>query len=277
VQECLGTLGSEDRSSMRLPPLNAVRVCAAAAVILTFVASPASSQSNQSTQGEPVAACQKELARSLVNSLIHSGFVKGGTIVGSAYKGFKLSNSLEQKDVSHFLKIHGMTDPETIQRISSRVIHFVRRGKIFRRGMLSAMVIGAAVVVLEFLPPEYQPGSHANANEVPKHGPDVIVAPKVDREDDFNRISPQFEASLNQKFGEKSELAALLLALPGLEECARRSRPNLPTDLILRCNLEHKPKPVCLLEDPRIVDTTKEILSQVSYENGELSGDMGDF
>src|SRR5262249_18531420 len=154
----------EDRSSMRLPPLNAVRVCAAAAVILTFVASPASSQSNQSTQGEPVAACQKELARSLVNSLIHSGYVEGGTIVGSAYKGFKLSNSLEQKDVSHFLTIHGFTDPETIRRISSRVTHFVR-GKIFRRGMLSAMVIGAAVVLLEFLPPEYQPGSHANASE----------------------------------------------------------------------------------------------------------------
>ena len=75
MQECLGTLRSEDRSSMRLPPLNAVRVCAAAAVILTFVASPAGSQSNRSTQGEPVAACEKELARYLVTSLINSGFV----------------------------------------------------------------------------------------------------------------------------------------------------------------------------------------------------------
>jgi len=273
---------------MRLPPLNAVRVCAAAAVILTFMASPASSQSNRSTQGEPIAACDKELARHLVTSLINTGFVKGGTIVGTAYKGFKLSNSLEQNDVSRFLKIHGVTNPETIRRISSRVIHFVRRGKIFRRGMLTAMVIGTAVVILEFLPPEYQPGFHANANEAAKHGSGAIIAPlpkvdlsDVDREEDFHRISSEFEASLNQKFGEKSELAALVLAFPGLEECARRTRQDLirddPTDVIVRCDLEHKPRPVCLLEDPRIVDTTKQILSHVSYENGELSWDMGDF
>ena len=139
MRECLGTLGSEDRSSMRLPPLNALRVCAAAAVILTFMASPASSQSNRSTQGEPVAACEKELARRLFTSLVNSDLAKGGTIVGTAYKGFKLSNSLKQNDVSRFLKIHGVTGPETIRRISSRVIYFVRRGKIFRRGMLSAM------------------------------------------------------------------------------------------------------------------------------------------
>jgi hypothetical protein len=138
--------------------------------------------------------------------------------------------------------------------------------------MLTAMVIGTAVVILEFLPPEYQPGSHANANEAAKHG-----STKGDPSDHFDRISSEFEASLNQKFGEKSELAALVLASPGLEECARRGQDLIRDDpAAVRCNLEHKPRPVCLLEDPRIVDTTKEILSHVSYENGELSWDMGE-
>jgi len=221
----------ENRSSMRLPPLNALRVCAAAAVILTFVASPASSQSN----GSPQAACEKELARRLVTSLINNDLAKGGTILGTAYKGFKLSNSLEEEKVAGFLKEHGLTKPETIRKISGRVTHFVR-GKMFHRGTVTAMVIGVAVALLDFLPPEYQPGSHANAKEAAKHDSGLVAPPlptPPDPSDDFNRIS-SFEASLKQNFGEKSSLAALVLASPKLEECAGRTRQDLirdPTDL----------------------------------------------
>ena len=42
------------------------------------------------------------------------------------------------------------------------------------------------------------------------------------------------------------------------------------------CRVEN-PLLVCLFEDPRIVDTTKDILSHVVYENGELSWDMSKF
>jgi len=262
-----------------------VRVCAVTAAILTSAISPASS----------LTACEKSIAHGFWLDLIKRGLVEG-TIAAGGYKAYKLSNSLEQKDVAKFLREHGMTNRRAIQKIS-RYSTRVVRSKPVRYGSLATMVIGGASVLAEFIPREYPPG----------RGPDTrIVAPtkSLGGEERINDIASKLETSLKEEFGEKLPLALELASysimgvedsdgsiffFSTLEECAEGSKRDFANDsgkaspksasqavvilgattptfsaaMLARCNGELI---ACNLSNDRVINIMKEILSPVVHE-----------
>lgn len=211
--------------------LNPVRVCAATAILWTFAILPASSQgrveSNVASGSGTLAACEKELGRVFFKFLFGSGVLKGGSVAALNYKGFKLSNSLEQKDVTRFLKEHGLSNPKTIRNVSRPVTSFVR-GKTFRRGSLAGVVVGGVMVAAEFLPPEYLPGFRA-PNGPAKESSNIIITPPLDPTDSVGSDSVGKESVggdlvgsetpdeemirvAQRKFGDKYEVALLLVS-----------------------------------------------------------------
>jgi hypothetical protein len=90
--------------------------------------------------------CEKELGRHALEEFLRSGVVEGGTILAGSYKGYKLSNTLKQKDVASFLREHGVRDPITIRKVAPR-IKFAVTGKIFRGVAVVGMVFGGVMVV----------------------------------------------------------------------------------------------------------------------------------
>jgi hypothetical protein len=244
--------------------LHPVRVCAAATVLWIFAALPASSEvrveSEVATPNGTLAACEKELGRKFFKFLLNSGVVKGGSVAALSYKGFKLSNSLEQKDVTRFLKEHGLSNPKTLRKIGRPVKSFVR-GKPFRGGALAGVIVGGGLVVGELLPPEYLPG---RGNEPAKEKLDIIVPPPI-FEPDSKRDSKQeslgsdtFEQEIirvaQMKFGDKYQLALLLMTIAelddgqrapssGLRNCARETGDKLLPSVRQRQPLEKELSP----------------------------------
>jgi hypothetical protein len=195
--------------------------------------------------GRPLSACEKDIGHDVFSRLVQSGYVKGGTIAGLSYKGFKLSNSLEQKDVKAFLKLHSFTNPATIRTLAPRIKAFVR-GKWFRGGTVAGIVAGGVQLIIAA-------GSDANAATTvgntateqefacqrvddSRFGPisdespgqkSITDKPHPTNQDsecekrsrqrtesemrlkEFEKRSAEFEKRLKERFGEKYELAVL--------------------------------------------------------------------
>jgi hypothetical protein len=246
--------------------LNPVGVCAAAAVLWTFATLPANSQgrdeSGVASQSKTLAACEKELGRRFLKYLLDSGLVKGGSVAALSYKGFKLSNSLEQKDVTRFLKEHGLNNPKTLRKVGGPVTSFVRGNKV-RGSAIAGMFVGGVMVVAEFLPPEYLPGSRA-PNEPVNNDSNIIVAPPLvltDSPGSDTLVSETPEEEINRtaqrRFGDNYEPALLLVnyamtitevddgrraIFSDLRKCAEETRDNFPPRTSQRPTTPHLEK-----------------------------------
>jgi hypothetical protein len=291
--------------------ISTVISCLSAAVILDL--QTAAAQSVPQPAGDRILhQCEKELARDGLRELAKS-LLKGGTIAGGSYKAYKLSNTVEQKDVVQFLKEHGLRDwKKTIRTVAPRIKSIVT-GKVFRGGSVVGMVVGGAMVFLSWNKPAEasttvgSPGRTAHSDEdfgpydsasqpTDKTANPVITAPMVQL---GNSQRERFEDSANtikREFGDKywlaiwfadysiakyNEAGGHVIIYSRLQTCSDEKKANpervqSAASALQVCLLE-RTMPVCLFEQEPVKNTLKNILSQISINNDEISWDPRKF
>src|SRR5262245_37747857 len=118
-------------------------VCVLALYFL-FGLSSALAEDKEAASQKSLSACEKEIGRDIFHIIVQSGYVKRGTITGLSYKSFKLSNSLDQKNIKLFLRDHGVVNPRTVRKITRPVTKFVH-GKVFKGLSVVGMTVGTTI------------------------------------------------------------------------------------------------------------------------------------
>jgi len=232
--------------------------------------------------------CEKKLARDGLQELLASGGLAKGGVGGSlavgSYKAYKLSNTLQQKDVRAFLTEHGLRDPSTIRKFAP-IIKTLVRGKYFRRSALMGIVVGGVVFFTE--------ASHAlTPSSSEPHAPKIASDEKV----------AQLTELVKREFGSKDKLALWFaefsiarydgdrsgdfIVFFTLQTCSdernatvtptRIEEAKQPDPATKACLLEHTMLE-CLFGQRQVIDTLKNVLSPIRVENDEISWDMNEF
>lgn len=275
--------------------------CLSTAAVLSVQTSPAQNVPRPASD-KTLRQCEKELARDELQELVASGLVikdgtdtasgpvKGGTntglvtggaVTGVSYKAYKLSNTLQRKDVENFLMEHGL---RAIRTFAPRIKYLVR-GKVFRGIALVGILIGGAMM-------SHEGQAQSHPTEAP-HPTDeasdrAIIAPMVQLgESERERL--ELMNMIRREFGSKDWLALWFAArsiakfngeqgevivFSRLQNCTDEDHPNAVFPKI--CNSE--PSAVeCLLKQERVRDTLKNMLSPITISNDHISWDASKF
>jgi hypothetical protein len=285
-------------------------VSVAVLLLMSEVANAGPAEPPRPASDKTLRQCEKELARDGLQQLVASGLVKveGGALTGGSYKAYKLSNTLQQKDVEKFLKEHGL--PKAIRTTFAPHIKSLVRGKVFRGGSLVGILVGGAMMIV--LGPNDQ--AQASTSVGPSVGRQDVVPPRFSDEDfgpledssaphptdeatDRAIIAPmvqlgeseEFENMIRREFGSKDWLALWfadrsiakfngeqggVIVFSTLQTCSDEDHPNEVFQKI--CKFE--PSAVeCLLKQERVRDTLKNMLSRITISNDHISWDASKF
>jgi len=294
-------------------PRQAVKIisCLSAAVILDF--QMAAAQSVPQPAGDIILhQCEKKLARDELKELLKGETIAsdrslsratvrvdeiearlkelltGSGIAGVSYKAFKVSNVIHKMDVGQFLEEHSVRNPNTIRKWVPR-IRFIVGSKGARVVALVGMLVGGVMMVIGYNG-KAEASTGVGSSEILSTqvvpSTDSVVPAWQPTDKTADRVK-DFENTINREFGDKSSLAIWFVEhsivtqgdviFSRLQACSDEKEANPGAAFALRSCLAKRTIPECLFEQEPTKNTLKNILSQISVNNDEISWDPRKF